>query len=134
MPAQFPSDAWLVSLKEKLNSDQKYAAIAKNWEGDLCFVIEPDATWTEKMTLYLDLWHGTCRAAHVVLEGQDQPAAFFLNSEYGNFVRILKGELHPIQAMATMKLKVRGNYGYIMRNVPVVLDFVRCAQEVTQAL
>jgi hypothetical protein len=26
---------------------------------------------------------------------------------------------------------VKGNMGYMMRNVPTVLDFVRCAQEVT---
>ncbi|GAB4577958.1 MAG: SCP2 sterol-binding domain-containing protein [Anaerolineales bacterium] len=130
--SKFPNEEWLTALKEKLNADTKYAEIAKNWEGDLCFVIEPDTNFPHKMTLYLDLWHGTCRQARIVPEGQEQPSAFVLSGEYGNFVRILKGELHPIQAMATMKLKVRGNYGYIMRNVPVVLDFVRCAQEVTQ--
>ena len=131
MSTEFPSEKWLTALKDKLNSDKKYAEIAKNWEGDLCFVIEPDPAWSQKMTLYLDLWHGTCRNAHLVPEGEEQVSAFVLNGEYQNFVRILKGELHPIQAMATMKLKVRGNYGYIMRNVPTVLDFVRCAQEVT---
>ena len=131
MSTEFPSAAWLAALKDKLNSDKKYADIAKNWEGDLSFVIEPDPEWSQKMTLYLDLWHGTCRNARLVPEGEEQVAAFVLNGEYQNFVRILKGELHPIQAMATMKLKVRGNYGYIMRNVPTVLDFVRCAQEVT---
>jgi putative sterol carrier protein len=41
----------------------------------------------------------------------------------------LEGNLNPIQAMATMKLKVRGNMAYIMRNVPTVLDFTRVAQE-----
>jgi hypothetical protein len=33
--------------------------------------------------------------------------------------------------MMTNKLKVQGSLGYMMRNVPTVLDFVRCAREVT---
>ncbi len=36
--------------------------------------------------------------------------------------------------MMTQKLKVNGNMGYLMRNVPVVLDFVRCAGEVTDEI
>ena len=32
----------------------------------------------------------------------------------------------------TRKLSVQGNMGLLMRNVPTVLDFVRCAQEVTE--
>lgn len=134
MSLNFPSEEWLMALKEKLNTDKKYVDIAKNWEGDLCYVIEPDEEYAEKMVLYLDLWHGTCRNAYVVSKDQDVNAAFTISAEFKNFSKILKGELNPVQAMATMKLKVRGNYGYIMRNVPVVLDFTRCAQEVTQGI
>jgi putative sterol carrier protein len=39
-----------------------------------------------------------------------------------------------MQAMLTRKLSVQGNMGLMMRNVPTVLDFVRCAQEVTEIL
>lgn len=131
MPASFPSEEWLANLKDKLNSDKKYAEIARNWEGDLTYVIEADKDFPQVVTLYLDLWHGTCRNAYVVKEEQEVNPAFTISGEYGNFARVLKGELHPVQAMATMKLKVRGNYGYIMRNIPTVLDFTRCAQEVT---
>jgi len=33
--------------------------------------------------------------------------------------------------MMTRRLHVQGSMAYMMRNVPVVLDFVRCAREVT---
>jgi putative sterol carrier protein len=36
--------------------------------------------------------------------------------------------------MLTRKLKVKGNMAVMMRNVPVVLDFVRCAREVTDEI
>jgi putative sterol carrier protein len=54
-----------------------------------------------------------------------------LNAKYEDYVRILTGDLHPMQAMLTRKLNVQGNMALLMRNVPTVLDFVRCAQEVT---
>jgi putative sterol carrier protein len=39
-----------------------------------------------------------------------------------------------MSAMMTSKLKVSGSMGYMMRNVPTVLDFVRCANEVTKEI
>jgi hypothetical protein len=32
--------------------------------------------------------------------------------------------------MVTRKLRVQGSMAYMMRNIPVVLDFVRCAREI----
>jgi putative sterol carrier protein len=83
------------------------------------------------MLIYLDLWHGSCRDAYVVEAGEEKDAAFVLKAPYENFVRVLTGEMDPMTAMLTRKLKVTGSMSYMMRNVPTVLDFVRCAQEIT---
>jgi len=127
----FPSTEWLQALKDKLNNDEKYAHIARKWEGDIMFQIEPEGAITETMQLYIDLWHGECRAVFVVDPNQqkDLQPAFILSAPYRNLVRIIQGGLDPMQAMITRKLKVQGSMAYMMRNVPVVLDFVRCAQE-----
>jgi hypothetical protein len=50
MSAIFPSEEWLKGLEEKLNSDEHYAEIAKNWEGDLFFNIEPEGNLKEPLT------------------------------------------------------------------------------------
>jgi hypothetical protein len=63
MSAVFPSEEWLKGLEVKLNSDEKYAGIAKNWEGDLFFSIDAGGNLKEGITFYLDLWHGKCRKA-----------------------------------------------------------------------
>jgi len=39
-----------------------------------------------------------------------------------------------MQAMMTRRLQVEGSMAYMMRNVPTVLDFVRCAREVTDEI
>ena len=132
MPAVFPSEEWLKGLEEKLNSDQRYNAIAKNWEGDLFFFIEPEGNLKEQLTFYLDLWHGTCRKVEYQPGAGSYPSpAFTLSASYNNITAILTGKLNPMTAMMTSKLKVKGSMGYMMRNVPTVLDFVRVAREVT---
>ena len=135
MTAIFPSEEWLKGLEEKLNSDEKYADIAKNWEGDLIFVIEPEGNLKEQLTFYLDLWHGSCRKAEYQpgLDAYPNPT-FILTATYGNITSILSGQLNPMTAMMTSKLKVKGNMGYMMRNVPTVLDFVRVVQEATDEI
>ena len=132
MAAVFPSEEWLKGLEAKLNSDARYQEIAKNWEGDLFFFIEPEGRLKERLTFYLDLWHGTCRKVEYQPTAESYPSpTFTLSSTYGNITSILTGKLNPMTAMMTSKLKVKGSMGYMMRTVPTVLDFVRCAQEVT---
>lgn len=132
MSAIFPSSEWLKGLEGKLNSDEKYAHVAKNWEGDLFFFIEPEGSLKEQLTFYLDLWHGTCRSIDYNPDPEKYPKpVFILRANYNNIAAILTGKLDPMTAMMTNKLKVQGSLGYMMRNVPTVLDFVRCAREVT---
>jgi putative sterol carrier protein len=119
----------------KLNSDERYAQIAKNWEGDLFFFIEPDGNLQEQLTFYLDLWHGKCRGVDFKPQPESYPnPKFTLSASYKDITSVLSGNLNPMTAMMTSKLKVKGSLGYMMRNVPTVLDFVRCAQEVTKEI
>lgn len=129
--ACFPEAEWVEALMNKLNSDERYARVARNWEGDLLFDIEPGGSLPSPVRFYLDLWHGRCREAYVV-EGEPKvKPAFILKAPYDNYVRILRGELDPMQALLTRKLSLQGNMAVLMRNVPTVLDFVRCAREIT---
>ncbi len=135
MSAIFPSEEWLKGLEAKLNSDEKYSEIAKNWEGDLFFNIEPEGNLKEPLTFYLDLWHGKCRKVEYKPDASAYPKpTFTLSASYNNITAVLTGKLNPMTAMMTMKLKVQGSMGYMMRNVPTVLDFVRVAQEVTSEI
>ncbi len=129
--ATFPNEAWLQALMEKLNSDEKYAQIARNWEGDMTFEINPGGSLSEPVRFYLDLWHGQCREAHLIEEAGEYKSVFTLNGPYENYIRLLKGEIDPMQALLTRKLGVKGNMAVLMRSVPTVLDFVRCCREIT---
>ncbi len=132
MSAIFPSEEWLQGLEAKLNSDARYNEVAKNWEGDLFFFIEPEGHLDERLTFYLDLWHGTCRKVEYKPAAETHPnPTFTLTASYNNITSILTGKLNPMTAMMTSRLRVKGSMGYMMRNVPTVLDFVRVAQDAT---
>ena len=128
MSIPFPSEAWAKALMEKLNTSDTYAAIAKNWEGDLVFVIESDPAspvLSQPFVMYLDLWHGKCRDAYQLPNLEGKQPAFILSGKLSDFVRVIQGKLDPMQAMLTRKIGVKGNMVTMMRNVPTVLEFVR---------
>ncbi len=129
----FPTDEWMRATQEKLNADEKYGEVAKDWEGDLRIILEPDAGLKDPMWLYWDLWHGKCREANVEAQTSSKKPAFVMNVRYGNVIKVLSGEVGVMQALMTRMLSVHGNYAYLMRNIPVVLNFVRCCREITQS-
>lgn len=129
--AKFPLPEWLEALMAKLNTDEKYAQAARNWEGDMIFQVEPGGSLQQPVSFYLDLWHGKCRNAFVIDGSRPVSAVFTLKAPYDNYVRLLKSELDPMQALLTRKIGVQGNMAVLMRSVPTVLDFVRCCREVT---
>jgi putative sterol carrier protein len=96
-------------------------------------ILEPDKTIQEEMWLYFDLWHGKCRNAIIEDHSSSINPAFVLKGSYTNIIKILSGEIGVVQALMTRLLGVRGSMATLMRNVPTVLDFVRCCQEVTHS-
>ena len=127
----FPSEAWLKALEETINTDEKYAQTAKKWEGDIIFKITPDDKSSGELPIlyYMDLWHGECREAKILSHIEEKSdAKFIFEMTRSQTIKILEGELDAIQAMVTRKLKVRGDIAYLLRNVPIVLDFIRCCR------
>lgn len=134
MGAIFPTSEWLDSFESKLNSDERYAKIGSKWEGDIYFVIQPEGNLKEQVIYFLDLWHGKCRSTEMVKDITAHSPAFTLSAAYGNFARVLTGDLDPMQAIMTRKLDVKGSMAVMMRSIPTVLEFVRCAKEVTEGV
>lgn len=123
---KFPSHEWVTALCEALNTSEAYAEAAKNWEGDLYFIIEPGGSLTEQAILYMDLWHGKCREAKGITDPGEKNPAFVMSAAYETWVRVIKAELDPIQGLMTRKLKLKGNMTMIMKNVKAAQELVKC--------
>jgi putative sterol carrier protein len=133
MEQSFASAAWVEALQHAINHYAPYQESARSWEGDFHFVIEPDGPGTtDTVVVYLDLWHGNCRAARLA-GADDAPPEFVIRGPQRNWVRVLRRELDPIKALMTGALKLKGNFAKVLKNVRAAQDLVVAASTVPTA-
>jgi len=127
----FGTEAWLSRFAEELNTSEGYAEAAKNWEGDLYFVIEAEgSTLSHNVYMYLDLWHGKCRQIAMPQTPDEFEPEFTFTGSVKTFKQIIDEGLDPIKAIITRKLKLQGNLAKIMRNVRAANQLVRCSTHI----
>jgi putative sterol carrier protein len=122
--ALFPSDAWLETYRERINTSADYRDAAATWEGDIafCFEAEPDHGVPEDLWAWLDLWHGECRAARMVTPEEGRAAPYVISAPYSRWKDVLAGELDPVKGMMQGKLKLDGD-------LPTIIRYVRAANQ-----
>jgi len=124
MPIPFPSDAWIKAMMEDLNGSAAYLEAAKNWEGDFCFIVEPGGSLQNTVYLYMDLFHGKCRAAFALDDPTQHQPAYRLAGPVATWKKVMTKKLDPMQAMMTGQLKLSGNMATVMRNVRAAKELV----------
>lgn len=128
----FPTDEWFQDYLVRINASQEYREAAADWEGDIAFLIEaePDRGVPEDVYAYLDLWHGGCRRAGVIVPGEAEAARYQIAAPYTRWKDVLLGDLDPIKGMMQGKLKVRGDLPTLVRQVRSANELVRLTGEV----
>lgn len=124
MATKFPSAEWIEQLVIEINSSQAYANAAKQWEGDVVFVIE------ENGGVYLDLWHGECRNAEFLSDPTTKPAKYTISATLERWQKVLEGKLDPVQGIMTRQLKLDGNLIQLMKYIKAAQELVRCATRI----
>jgi len=127
MSLLFATDAWVKALMEVVNRSAAYHEAARDFEGDFVFVVEPAAVGGTPVYLYLDLWHGACRTAYEVMDGNPPKAAFTIRAPAAVWKKVVLKQLDPMQGMITNQLKLKGNMVVMMKNVKAAKILVECA-------
>ena len=127
MAILFGSQEWLDALKKALETSQAYKEAAKNWEGDIYFVVEPDASYENRHIMYLDLWHGECRDALAIADENEKSPKYRIVGPFTNWKQILNKKVDPVQSMMTGKIKVKGDMAQIMKMPRAAVELVNCA-------
>ncbi len=130
MTIEFPSDEWIKAAMVKINASPAYKEAAKNWEGDLTFVITalPDAR--KEATLYMDLWHGECRDAYEVVDKSSQKSEFTIVAPLPVWQKVLEKKLDPIRGLVSRQLKMQGNMMKVMKSPKAAVELVNSCAEV----
>ena len=123
----FPSEEWIQKYMELLNANEAYADAAATWEGDFIFEVTADGTVIEEpIRFYLDLWHGKCREAFAIPEGEEKESVFIYSGPYENWRKLLANEIDPVQGLMMGKFKLVGDMAKVMRAVKAAQELVRC--------
>ncbi len=127
MGIRYGTDEWTKALCAECNKSVAYKEAAKNWEGDMYFVTEPEGPMQQRVIMYFDLWHGECRSACLIADESEKSPAYRLTARYGVWKQILDKKLGAVPAMMTGRLKVKGDMVQIMKMPRVAVELTECA-------
>jgi|SRR5882672_368808 len=99
------SAPWAARCAEAIRSSPLYQAAARTWEGDLVFRINRTAP-EQPRAIYLDLWHGECRAVRPASEEDQRSARYLIEGDQAAWQQVFEGKLVPLLALMTGRLKL----------------------------
>ncbi|MHA1731592.1 MAG: SCP2 sterol-binding domain-containing protein [Promethearchaeota archaeon] len=125
----FGSEEWIKQYIENLNANEAYAEAGKTWgdgwPGDFTFIVRADAELDHDLFFWLDIHHGKAHGGHPLKSAEEKNSPFVFEGPYSNYIKLVKGELDPIQGLMTGKFKLKGDMGKVMRAVKAAQELVR---------
>ncbi|GIK42481.1 MAG: hypothetical protein BroJett011_63140 [Chloroflexota bacterium] len=125
-PIPFATDAWIKRLGEECNNSETYRQAAKNWEGDLYVIVEPEGRLQQPVYMYIDLYHGQCRQAFVPANPATLTPEFHISGPVSVWKAIAEKKLDPMKALFTRQISLKGNMAKVMKNVKAANELVNC--------
>lgn len=123
MAILFGTDEWLDCFMERLNEDEKYSELAKDYEGALIFRCYADPKVHEILAkdrvFYFDPYKGAIREWRVVEAGDEAPAAKYeLEGAYAAWKDVATGKVEIKKAvLMTRQIKVKGKISDLVKNI-----------------
>ncbi len=122
MALKLGTQEWIDAIAERLRGDATYQEKAKGFNSNYQFIFEPANGIEERRAcgLYLPdaktTWMG------------EREADYLMSGPYGVYYDVLKGKLGATVAIATRKLRVRGNLANLLRYTGAINRFVELMQ------
>lgn len=122
------SEEWVAAFTERINSNNEYAAYAKEWNWSI--VLSMIEEGNEK-NVFLDLQKGKCANARIASTQDINTAEFIISASSENWQKILTGNLDPIMAVMIKKLELtKGNVGLLLQNVDSAKELLKSASQI----
>lgn len=113
---KFATQEFADLFKNSLNSNPNYKKSAAKWEGELILIFKAENKHLkEDVRLWLDLYHGECRAARFLLNDEQAPHEFTISAKESAWNDLIRGKIDGNKALLTGKFKIRGNLSKLMR-------------------
>ena len=128
MPLEAFTDPWLNQWVAEIQSSESYRRSAASWEWTLCLQVTDSE---DTKAVFLDLWRGECRGAHMATDDDLSTADFVLAAPLDTWKLVLDSKLDPIFGVMTGKLKLaRGNVAKLTPYMQASKDLVAAAAQI----
>jgi putative sterol carrier protein len=121
------SDDWARACADVLNQRLGYRAAAATWEGAILLMMTAIGPDQGERRVFLDLWHGDCRAARAADPADEAAARYVLSGTVIAWRQVLTGTQAPLIAIMTGKLRL--TKGSLVELIP----YVNAAKELVAA-
>ena len=131
--AEVFGDEWARVFREEIAASEGYARAAQNWEGAMVLAMATDEAVgiLSERGVYLDLWHGVCRAARAASREDLDAASFVVTAAAVVWQEVLDGRLEPLLGIMSGKLKLaRGSFARLLPYVTAAKELLAAAQRV----
>lgn len=127
--AEVFSRAWAEEWCLTLNGTPAYRSAAATWEGSVALVMARDGSpKSPRCAVFMDLWHGECRAARVATETDLESATFVLAGSAANWRDLLTGRIAPLMAMMGGKIRLtRGSMAALLPYAAAAKELIAAA-------
>jgi ribonucleoside-diphosphate reductase beta chain len=128
------TDPWLRRWQGELNASDAYRHAARHWEWPVVLVVRPDAAagFPDEVSVYLDLYHGACRAIRVAHPGDRDEVKYVIEGEAETWRQILHRQLDPVMALMQRKLHLeKGGLLALSRHMKAARELVLAAARAT---
>jgi putative sterol carrier protein len=121
------SDEWARAWCAALNASEAYRRTAATWEGSVALVAG-DAAGRASSAIWLDLHHGSCRAAREAGSGDLETAEYVLEAEPSAWREVLEGRVSAVSALMTGRVRLtRGELGRLLPHAAAAQELLRLA-------
>ena len=129
MASEAFSEEWSQQWCDILNNRPSYQEAAATWEGGVALLMTRDGSSdSEWRAVFLDLWHGSCRAARVATPADLEEARYILSGTSPTWRGILSGKLAPLTAVMTGKIRLtKGSVGALVPYAAAARELVAAA-------
>lgn len=119
--------AWAAAWGRALSESPTYRDAASTWEGSVALV-RHQAMPPASTVVFLDLWHGECRAARMAEPGDLDAARYVLEADTETWAGLLDGTLGPLPALMTGRLRLtRGGLATLLPYAGAARELVATA-------
>ena len=130
MAIEILTEAWATAWSDALNASEAYRRAAASWEGAVVAAVrgEPERG-IGRRAVFLDLWHGACRAARIASDADVETARYVLAAGASTWIELLDGALDPVSAVMSGRLELtKGSLMGLFPHIAAAKELVAAAR------